>query len=220
MGNMALVATVKAELEADPKVDAAEIAVSADEGVVTLRGTVGSPRQKFEATRDAERVRGVISIKNELQVRILDADQRHDAEVRGAVLQAMALNSLIPPTIDAKVDDGYVTLKGSATWNYQRSEAEFVASNVPGVRGVRSEIALDQAQSGQVLPRQDVVQDIKKEFGRLATLEPDSLTVEAMDDKVILSGVVHSWAAHDMAVGAAWMVPGVTQVEDNLRVQY
>ena len=54
--------------------DSAEIAVSADDGKITLRGTVGSLRQKHAAKKDAERVFGVISVDNQLQVRLLTDD--------------------------------------------------------------------------------------------------------------------------------------------------
>ena len=46
------------ELVWDPKVDSEEIAVSADSGTVTLRGTVGSFPQKREAGKAAQRVYG------------------------------------------------------------------------------------------------------------------------------------------------------------------
>jgi osmotically-inducible protein OsmY len=36
---------------------------------------------------------------------------------------------------------------------------------------------------------------------------------------VTLSGAVSSWAAHDQAVAAAWSVPGVTQVDDRIRIE-
>jgi len=36
----------------------------------------------------------------------------------------------------ATVKDGFVTLSGGVDWQYQRHEANFVASNVPGVTGV------------------------------------------------------------------------------------
>ena len=83
---------------------------------MTLRGTVGSFRMKREAKQDAERVYGVKSVQNELQVRILDDDRRDDADLRGAVLQALSLDSLIPPTVDAKAEDGRITLSGKANW--------------------------------------------------------------------------------------------------------
>ena len=42
MSNQALEQNVTEELFWDPKVDGEEIAVAADDGTVTLRGTVGS----------------------------------------------------------------------------------------------------------------------------------------------------------------------------------
>jgi hypothetical protein len=104
---------VREELCWDPKVDSAAIAVSASDGVVTLRGTVASFRQKREAQRAAERVYGVTSVRNMLEVRILDEHGPQDADLRSAVLQAMALDGLIPKTVDAKADRGLVTLTGS-----------------------------------------------------------------------------------------------------------
>src|SRR4029077_16626430 len=116
----------------DPKLDNTAIAVSADDGKVTLRGTVGSLREKLEAKKAAERVFGVISVDNQLQVRLMNDAKRGDAEMRGDVLQALMLDSLVPKTVDVKVEDGFVTLTGTANWQYERDEAEFVASNIVG----------------------------------------------------------------------------------------
>ena len=97
---------VTQELFWDPKLDNKEIAVSVDDGKVTLRGTVGSFREKREAKTATERVFGVISVDNQLQVRLLDDWRKEDAELRGDVLQALTLDSLVPTTVDAKVNDG------------------------------------------------------------------------------------------------------------------
>jgi osmotically-inducible protein OsmY len=215
MENATLQLAVKSELMLDPKVDASEIAVSADAGVVTLQGTVGSLRQKIEAGRDAKNVYGVYDVDNRLQVRILLDDRKDDAQLRGTVLQALRLDSLIPSTIDAKVEDGYVTLTGSANWQYERAEAETVASNVPGVTGVRSEIVLETTAGAA-----DIDQTITQEFQRLADVDADKLSVQTTGGTVTLSGTVPSWSAHDAAVNAAWMAPGVTDVEDRIEVRY
>src|SRR5262245_15060739 len=80
MSDEELVKNVTDELSWDPKVDHLAIAVAADDGVVTLRGTVGSFRQKREAKKDAERIYGVRDVKDELQVRILTDGGKDDAE--------------------------------------------------------------------------------------------------------------------------------------------
>src|SRR5215469_685089 len=65
-------AQVAAELSWDPKVDSTDITVSAEGGMVTLHGTVGSCRHKREAGNAARRVHGVTGISNYLEVHIPD----------------------------------------------------------------------------------------------------------------------------------------------------
>src|SRR5882757_6123075 len=133
MSNQMLERNVNEELLWDPKVDSEEIAVAADDGTVTLRGTVGSFRQKREARKAAERVFGVVSVDNQPDVRILNEHRREEADLRGDVLRALKLDSLVPTTVDVTVKDGFVTLTGTAYWQYEREEAEFIAGNVIGV---------------------------------------------------------------------------------------
>jgi osmotically-inducible protein OsmY len=216
MPNNDLARYVTDELYWDPKVDSAAIAVSAADGVVTLRGTVGSFREKQEAKHDVERIYGVKDVKNEIEVRILNEHRRSDAELRGAVLQAMMLDNLVPSTIDAKVDNGVVTLTGKANWQYQRDEAESVAGNLLGVMGVEDEIEL-------IAPgptAHDVEHSIKKAMERNAKLDAESVDVESSNGTITLRGTVSSWADHDEAVGAAWAAPGVTEVKDHILVAY
>ena len=214
--NTTLQQAVSEELASEPRVVHREIAVAADDkGVVMLRGTVGSPRQKFEAGRAAKRVYGVTEVENDLEVRPLIGDKRDDAELRGAVLQALALDSLIPATIDAKADDGFVTLTGAVNWQFEREEAGFVAGNVRGVRGVRSEIVLVPTPSAL-----DVKAAIEERIKRNADLDADRLSVTTSNSTVTLSGIVSSWAAHDAALDAAWSMPNVTEVDDRILVEY
>ncbi|HET6985483.1 MAG TPA: BON domain-containing protein [Kribbella sp.] len=216
MTDDALALDVKDELFWDPKVDSEEIGVSADDGTITLRGTVGTFGQKRNAKKAAERVHGVVYVDNELSVRILTKSRRADADLRGDVLQAMLLDSLIPSTVDAKVQDGYVTLSGAVDWQYQRDEAEVVAGNILGVTGVDNEILVGgdgRAVSG-------VTDGIQKAFKRDAKIDADNLVVAASDGTITLSGSVKSWSEHDAALAAAWAAPGVTTVNDRLTVSY
>ena len=205
---------VREELLWDPKIDNSAIAVSADAGVVTLRGTVRSFRQKREAQRDAQRVYGVNSVKNELEVRMLD--KRADADLRGDVLQALMLDSMVPKTVDASVEDGYVTLSGTAEWAFQREEAAFVAANIRGVVSVDNEVAVVPPGPSA----NDVQHSIKKAMERNAKLDADSVTVESENGTVTLRGTVSSWVDHDEAIDAAWAAPGVARVKDHIRVVY
>ena len=209
-----LTADVSDELFWDPKVDSEAIAVSTDDGKITLRGTVGSLREKREAQKAARRVFGVTSVDNQLQVRLLS--DRSDAELRGDVLQALMLDSLVPTTVDAKVTDGFVTLTGTADRQYQRDEAEFVASNIVGAIDVFDEIDLEPATQ----KAGDVQHSIKKAFKRNAALDAEDLSVSTDNGTVTINGTVSSWAQHDDAIDAAWAAPGVTSVADRMTVSY
>ncbi len=216
MSNEELERTVSDELSWDPKIDSRAIAVSADDGIVTLRGTVGSFRQKREARKSAERVRGVIFVNNDLDVEVMTEERREDADLRGDVLHALMLDTIVPTGIDATVKDGLVTLTGSVYWQNQRDEAAFVAGNVPGVTGVNDQILLKRPGPGAG----DIEHGIKKAFERNAKLDAEGLVVATSSGTVTLTGTVRSWSERDAAVAAAWAAPGVTTVNDRLTVTY
>jgi osmotically-inducible protein OsmY len=216
MNDQVLAASVIDELFWDPKVDSEAIAVSAEGGIVTVRGTVGSFRERREVRKAAERVRGVVSVANELEVELMGDQRREDADLRGDVLQALMLDSLIPTSVDAWVNHGVVGLTGTVDWQYQRDEADFIAGNVIGVVGLENDIYLSDTTPSP----DDVEKKIKEAFTRNARLDADGLAVSTSDGTVTLSGTVGSWNERDAAVAAAWAAPGVQVVDDLLTVAY
>jgi osmotically-inducible protein OsmY len=130
--------------------------------------------------------------------------------VRGAVLRALALDAVVPSTVDARVYDGVVTLTGRTESQYRRDEAELVAGNVPGVIALVNEISLTRPQPYAG----DVEESIRNAFERNALLDARSVRVEAEDGHIRLSGLVPSWSEHDAALAATWTAPGVVSVED------
>jgi osmotically-inducible protein OsmY len=206
---------VRAEIAGDPHIPhPSEIAVEVADGIATLRGTVGSFRERREAVKAAKRVSGVETVHDRLHVRLLDHDRRDDADLRGAVLQALMGDTRIPSTIDVAVKDGIVTLTGWAPYSYQRDEAELVAGNVAGVIELDDQIELT---IGAPTPA-DVRHSINKAFKGDARLDADALSIETDEGVVTLSGHVRSWVEHDAAVNVARSVPGVVDVDDQLVV--
>jgi len=215
MSNEDLQVVVGEELYWDPTVDSEAIAVSATAGgAITLRGTVGSLREKRQAQRAARRVGGVKSVENELQVRLLTRHLRRNADLRAAVLQALMLDAVVPSTVDVRAFDGWVTLTGTAEWQHQREEAELIAGNVLGVLGVVDEIELENPRPKPA----DVRRSIETALARNASIDRHLIAVITYNSTVALAGIVHSWPEHDEAIAAAWAVPGVTQVDDRIVV--
>jgi osmotically-inducible protein OsmY len=125
------------------------------------------------------------------------------------------LDASVPMTIDAQARGGLVTLTGTAAWHYQREAAESRTTGVPGVAGIDNAVILTPAPGAR-----DAADAIGGAFRRDAVLAAEVLSVETSSGGlVIVSGTVGSWAAHDHAVAAAWSAPGVTRVEDRIRVE-
>jgi osmotically-inducible protein OsmY len=138
---------VRDELARDFRLSYAdEIAVDAYAGSVTLRGTVGSFSQRRAAVADARRARGVENVYDELEVRLLNDDRRKDAEIRGALLERLIWDSELPgAAIEARVKDGWVTLKGEVYHQFQSDAAFERAAGLHGVTGVSNDIKVVQA---------------------------------------------------------------------------
>jgi osmotically-inducible protein OsmY len=128
---------VAASLETDPRIpDSLEIAVAADEGIVTLRGTVESYNQVLGAAKDANDVDGVAEVNNQLIVDPDGADRREDDEICCAALQGLAWDSEVPEAVDVDVTDGWVTLTGDVGYQFQSDAAFDDVASLYGVLGV------------------------------------------------------------------------------------
>jgi osmotically-inducible protein OsmY len=133
---------VIARLEDDSRIaDSAEIAVAGDGGIVMLRGTVERFSQRRAAEHDARGVEGVYEVINHLKVNLLGADRREDDEIRGAALQTLIWDTEVPSdSINVKVQDGWVTLKGDVSFQFESDAAYAAVSRLYGVAGLTSEI--------------------------------------------------------------------------------
>jgi osmotically-inducible protein OsmY len=142
--NSPLEKDVIARLEDDPRIaDSAEIAVAGDGGIVTLRGTVERFSQRRAAEHDARGIEGVYDVINHLKVNLLGLDGREDDEIRGAALQRLIWDAQAPSdSIDVKVQDGWVTLKGDVSYQFESDAAYDDVSRLYGVAGVTNEITV------------------------------------------------------------------------------
>jgi osmotically-inducible protein OsmY len=202
------------ELTWEPSIDTAEIGVSVDNGVVTLRGDVKSYAEKAAAERVALRVYGVRAVANDINVRFRGGQQRTDSEIAQIVVSALRWNTTVPDEkIMVTVSNGWVTLKGEVDWEYQRAAAANVVRDLTGVRGMTNVIEVKSHVSVA-----DVKTKIEAALKRSAEVDARRINVAVMDGRVTLSGNVHSWAERTEARQAAWAAPGVKEVEDHMAI--
>jgi osmotically-inducible protein OsmY len=203
---------VERELEWDPSIDARNIGVAVKNGVVTLTGYVSSYADKWRAERIAKRVAGVSAIANEIEVKL--STERTDPDIAEAARAALKSDSRVPADrIKVIVERGWVTLEGTVDYYYQKSAAESDVRYIAGVRGVTNALVV----TPKVSPT-DIRMKIEEALKRSAQLDANRISVETEGSKVILSGTVRSWAEREEAEMAAWAAPGVTQVENKIKV--
>jgi len=205
---------VQKALDWEPSVDAAEIGVSVDNGVVTLLGDVKTYAEKAAAERVALKVYRVKAVANDLNVRLSDGHMKTDTEIAQAVLAALRWNVVVPDErITVSVSNGWVTLGGKVEWDYQRVAAANAVRYLLGVRGVTNTIAMTPHVTAP-----DVKAKIEAALKRSAEVDARRINVAVLDGKVTLTGNVHSWFERDEARHAAWAAPGVKDVDDRIAV--
>ena len=206
---------VEAELQWDPDIRAADVAVAVKDGVVTLTGFVRSYSQKWQAERDAKRVRGVRGVANDIEVRLPNLDARPDPEIaRDAVQEIHFSLPYSGEKITVTVKAGWVTLEGEVEWHYQRERAEQTVRRVRGVKGVTNLIMIMPKVATTVVKSQ-----IEDALRRSAETDAKNITVEVDGDKILLRGQVRSWAERQDAERAAWRAPGVSEVQNLITIK-
>ena len=203
------------ELEYEPSIDAANIGVAAEHGVVTLTGYVTDYAQKMAAERAAWRVKGVKAIAQEIEVRLPGDKKQNDDEIAQRILNIFAWSIVVPKDkIKVKVSDGWVTLSGQVDWNYQRAAAEAEVRKLSGVKSVVNDIALSPiAHEG------DVKQRIHDALQRHAEIEASRIRVDIKDSGIVsLEGQVDNWDERQAVTRAAWSAPGVRMIQDHLKI--
>ena len=138
--NISLEDEVRSTLDLDARIAApVDVAVSATNGVVTLRGTVASFNERHAILEDVKAITGVDHVVDAIKVRLLG--DPWDEEIRGAALQMLMWDDEVPASdVGVKVSNGWVTLTGTVKRQCQSDAAFHDVSGIHGVGGVTNKI--------------------------------------------------------------------------------
>lgn len=204
---------VQDELDWTPDVDSANIGVAVKDGTVSLSGEVDNYSTKLAARRAALRVRGVVTVVDEMTVRPVSGSPVTETEIAEEVQRALKWAIDVPDTVKAEITGHQVTLTGEVDWDFQRRAAKRAVQYLRGIYVVVNLITLRSRASAA-----DTEARIASALKRNAQLDARAINVGVNGNKVVLTGTVRSWAEKRQAEFAAWASPHVNAVDNRIQV--
>ncbi|HEX5414055.1 MAG TPA: BON domain-containing protein [Chloroflexota bacterium] len=201
-------------LTRDVRVDASQVDVQVENGVVTLRGSVTTPLERSVASEIVRRVKGVRELRNEL--RVDNNASRSDAEIEAEVRAAFGrYASLDAQRILVRVRDGVVTLTGVVGNYAERANAEAAAWQSTGVAEVVNNLAIEPATARTDA---EIAGEVRIDLAHNLDLARQKIQVEVTGGVVYLRGSVSSLDVKWQADEIAWWTTGVRDVINELTV--
>jgi osmotically-inducible protein OsmY len=199
-----------------------DVQVHADaSGVATLTGTVNLYEYKFDADKTVHKVKGVTAVRNDIQVA---GPAVPDSQLQKNLGEKLAYDRVgygnVFDAITLQVQNGVVTLGGSALNYPSRDSAIGVVSTTPGVKDVVDQITVDPVSP---MDNQIRIQVARSVYGfpslnRYAIDPAKPIRIAVQNGNVALYGEVDSEADKDAAGIRANSVPGVFSVKNYLQV--
>lgn len=199
-----------------------DVKVSVQNGVVTLTGTVDLYSAKLDADNRAHHRRNVKGVENQIEVAGPTID---DTTLRNKLAEKLAYDRVGYGTtafnaFTIGVQNGVVTLGGTAYGPSDKDSAVSMVENYPGVKDV-----IDNIEVAPVSPMDDRIRlaEARAIYGypqlnKYAIDPAKPIRITVVNGNVTLSGVVDSQADKDVANIRANGVPGVFKVVNNLVV--
>jgi osmotically-inducible protein OsmY len=199
-----------------------DVKASVKDGVVTLTGTVDLYSAKMDADNRAHHRKNVKGVENEIEVAgpAVDDTTLRDKLAEKLAYDRVGYGSTAFNAFTIGVQNGVVTLGGTAYGPSDKDSAISLVENYPGVKDV-----VDNIEVAPVSPMDDRIRlaEARAIYGfpqlnKYAIDPAKPIRITVVNGNVTLSGVVDSQADKDVANIRANGVPGVFKVVNNLQV--
>ncbi len=201
----------------DTRVDANDINIEVNKGVVQLSGAVSTYTAKNAAEKNAYRVGGVAKVENLIEVELLpEIAIPLDNEITNMIENKLRWDDQIDASgIGVETFKGNVTLTGNVKSFWEKSLAKNLASATKGVRHVKNNLAV---VVGKTYADSDIEDDIKKAFKRNVLIDAGKIDVSVEDGIAHLTGAVPVYSMKEEAFNVAMMTGGIVDVKDDITI--
>ncbi len=143
--------------------------------------------------------------------------EHSDPEIRSDVVEALSRDSRVNSArITVVVEEGSVTLRGDAPTLYTAGVARDLVACVPGIRSVRSELAV--ARTADIPTDADIRSHAEHILGWNASIGARDVSVSVVGGRVQLEGEVDAYWQRSRAEALILDIQGVVGVVNNLVV--
>ena len=200
------------------------VQASVKDGVVDLTGSVKVFANKEDADKRIHRIKDVAAVRNDIEVAETDPPMS-DQELQNKLAKKIAYDRVGYGTtafnaITVNVQNGVVTLGGTAYGPVDASSAIADASYMPGVKDVVNEISVDPVSPMDDRIRLAVARAVYgfASLNKYAIDPAKPIRISVQNGNVTLFGVVDSQGDKNAAGIRANGVPGVFSVKNDLQV--
>ena len=200
-----------------------DVQIGVQDGVVTLKGSVEVYSAKEDADNKAHHRKNVKAVQNLIEVN--SGSELDDVQLRNKLSEKLAYDRVGYGTtafnaLTIGVQNGVVTLGGTAYGPMDKDSALSVVGNYPGVKDI-----VDNIEVAPVSPMDDRIRlaEARAIYGaaqlnKYAIDPAKPIRITVVNGNVTLSGVVDNQADKDVANIKANGVTGVFKVTNNLQV--
>jgi len=198
------------------------VSSSAEDGIVTLTGTVSLYQDKLDAAKKVKKLANVSGVRNDI---VVEGETVPDNQLQQKLAKQLAYDRVgyydnAFNYVAVSVKDGVVTLNGDTVWDVPKDSALAIVARTPGVKDVVNDVKVLPVSNFDDSIRVRTARAIYRDsvLGRYASDPADPIRIVVDNGHVTLYGVVESAMDKTIAGIRAGSVPGAFSVENKLVV--
>ena len=201
------------------------VSVKANDGIVTLTGTVQDKDDKALAEDTVENLPGVVRVDNQISVKS-EVPEHSDAWIALKIRSTLLVKANVSATA-TKVDvkEGVVTLTGTAINAAQKDLTEAYAKDIDHVKSVRNEMVVESPAPtvattiGESIDDASITSQVK--YALLSHRSTSALSTKVITENAVVSitGVANSDAEKALVTKLAQDTRGVKSVVNDMTIK-